>query len=178
MQLTILPFEDVNLSDCQRISEKLRIFFPYIITAPKVSIPQHAYDLFRNQYDANALLQTVERNRDGIVLGITGKDIFSETLNFVFGLAKFSGKSALISLNRLHEGTNVDCYYNRAFKEALHEIGHCLGLSHCDEPLCIMHFSNSLADVDNKSSLYCDHCVPKLPEDIRKLWQESHSSKD
>ncbi|HIC98260.1 MAG TPA: matrixin family metalloprotease, partial [Pyrodictiaceae archaeon] len=34
----------------------------------------------------------------------------------------------------------------RALKEAMHEIGHVLGLLHCTDKRCVMHFSNSIID--------------------------------
>jgi archaemetzincin len=46
----------------------------------------------------------------------------------------------------------------RALKEAVHELGHTLGLRHCSRSLCVMHFSNSIFDTDKKKSLLCDQC--------------------
>lgn len=48
------------------------------------------------------------------------------------------------------------------FKEAVHELGHTLGLVHCEQPQCVTHFSNTLADTDRKSADYCAACQAKL----------------
>ena len=45
-----------------------------------------------------------------------------------------------------------------ALTEAVHEIGHLLGIGHCPEPTCVMHFSNSLYDTDRKSPMFCGQC--------------------
>ncbi|MHB1160836.1 MAG: hypothetical protein ACYC3V_10980 [Chloroflexota bacterium] len=46
----------------------------------------------------------------------------------------------------------------RAIKEAIHELGHTYGLEHCGDPLCVMHFSNTLMETDRKSDRFCpDH---------------------
>lgn len=37
-------------------------------------------------------------------------------------------------------------FFERTVKEAVHEIGHLKGLSHCPDSGCVMHFSNSLRD--------------------------------
>jgi archaemetzincin len=49
----------------------------------------------------------------------------------------------------------------RALKEAVHELGHTLGLVHCPEAGCVMHFSNTLADTDCKSHRLCAMCERK-----------------
>lgn len=44
-------------------------------------------------------------------------------------------------------------------KEAVHELGHTFGLVHCIDPKCVMFFSNSLADTDNKNTKFCKKCI-------------------
>ncbi|GAJ15820.1 unnamed protein product, partial [marine sediment metagenome] len=43
-------------------------------------------------------------------------------------------------------------------KEVIHEIGHLLGLRHCSNPKCVMHFSNTLNDTENKDIIFCKEC--------------------
>lgn len=50
----------------------------------------------------------------------------------------------------------------RLIKEAVHELGHTLGLEHCADPCCVMHFSNRLADTDLKGDAYCTRCAGRL----------------
>jgi archaemetzincin len=47
---------------------------------------------------------------------------------------------------------------NRVIKEAVHELGHALGLTHCEKSRCVMHFSNSLQDTDFKHYMFCERC--------------------
>ena len=49
-----------------------------------------------------------------------------------------------------------------ALKEAVHELGHTLGLAHCPNAKCVMHFSNSLADTDRKGSVLCPVCQRRV----------------
>jgi Peptidase family M54 len=69
-------------------------------------------------------------------------------LNFVFGIAQSRGRAAVISLCRLGLGADPPLRRERVLKEAVHELGHTLGLNHCPDAKCVMHFSNSLADTD------------------------------
>ena len=131
-----------------------------------VPLPAGAYDPRRRQYRAEAFLPLLEPFRpgkNGLVLGVAGVDLFVPELNFVFGLAEPRRKSAIISLACLHPEfyglpTNPQLFRERALKEAVHELGHLLGLGHCPNPACIMFFSNSLADTDRKGPGFCSKC--------------------
>jgi archaemetzincin len=129
-----------------------------------VPLPQDAYDRRRNQYLANALLGLAARAAHALanlcarVLAVTEADLYAADLNFVFGIAQSRGPAAVISLCRLGLGADPPLRRERALKEAVHELGHTLGLSHCPNAKCVMHFSNSLADTDRKETVLCPVC--------------------
>ncbi len=82
-------------------------------------------------------------------------DLTVPGLNFVFGLADPARGAAVISLARLYpefygQPRDPRRFKERAVKEAVHELGHLLGLGHCPDPACVMSFSNSLADTDRR----------------------------
>lgn len=124
-------------------------------------------DKNRWQYRSSQLLDTIQSytpteclNR---ILGVVEADIFVPGLNFVFGEATFPGHAALVSLCRLRpefygESANNQVLNGRLLKEAVHEIGHTIGLRHCHKSSCVMHFSNSISDTDQKQSLFCKDC--------------------
>ncbi len=47
-------------------------------------------------------------------------------------------------------------------KEAAHELGHTLGLGHCPDRRCVMHFSNTLDDTDFKGADFCLRCARQV----------------
>ena len=47
---------------------------------------------------------------------------------------------------------------DRARKEALHELGHLMGLIHCRQPDCVMRFSAAAEEVDLKLDQFCPQC--------------------
>ena len=137
----------------------------------EVPLPAGAFNAARGQYKGAAFLETLMRLRRSdkeIMLGVTKEDLYEEGLNFIFGLASPAGV-CVIALKRLDNrfyGLPADdeTYFKRVLTEAVHEIGHVLGLSHCPDPHCVMHFSNSLADTDTKGYRFCAKCARKVKE--------------
>jgi len=96
-----------------------------------------------------------------LCLGITGADIFSPGMNFVFGLACTG--TALISTFRLRPelyggSVNLKVYRWRVLTETVHELGHALGLPNCEYPGCVMYFSTWIGDTDRKGPRFCFRC--------------------
>ncbi len=138
-----------------------------IIKEP-LPLPVHAFDKKRRQYNSTVILNEVRAyaaNRRDFhrVLGVVDVDIFMSDLNYVFGEAYAPGDAGLISLWRLKpefykDKPNMELYLLRAQKEAIHEVGHTLGVRHCRRSNCVMHFSSSIFDTDKKQNLLCDEC--------------------
>jgi archaemetzincin len=97
----------------------------------------------------------------GKVLAVTEVDLYADGLNFVLGMAESHGRTAVISLCRLGLGADRETRRMRTLKEAVHELGHTLGLAHCPDAGC-MHFSNALVDTDRKGHRLCAVCERKL----------------
>lgn len=136
---------------------------------PGRELPEKGYNKKRGQYAAEVFIEELLgiAKDDEIVLGITESDIYTEKTNFVFGQAQLGGRATIISLKRLdpeYYGMPTDerLFKQRILKEAVHEIGHCLGLGHCNNPKCNMVFSNSIYGVDYKNVEFCNNCVKKL----------------
>ncbi|MFX1567123.1 MAG: archaemetzincin family Zn-dependent metalloprotease [Promethearchaeota archaeon] len=147
------------------------------INRDKLQLEKVEYNSERSQYNADRILKRIiklTKNYESFrILGIIDKDIYSDPLNFVFGIAikpitrvSETPVASLISVTRLREQfynkpENDNFFELRILKEAIHELGHTFGLEHCNN-LCIMRFSNSLMDTDKKPAQFCESCRKKI----------------
>lgn len=146
-------------------------FSARVVVGKLGELPPRAFDVVRQQYVSDGILawlvrSTVYRDYDAIV-GLLDADAYTPGLNFVFGQALPSGRVCAVYLARLKPefyGENPDelLLSIRVAKEVLHEVGHLFGLGHCDNPLCVMHFSNSVVDTDIKKAKFCANCAKRL----------------
>lgn len=167
VRITLVPCGVVPLPVLGFLKDGLQKELTADVTqAEGVPVPPWAYDSGRRQYQAEAFLPLLAPHGPGnktLVLGVTTVDLFVPDLNFVFGLASYREKCAIISLARLHpefygQPSIPHLFEERALKEAVHELGHLMGLEHCSNPSCIMFFSNSVVDTDRKGPGFCPDC--------------------
>lgn len=145
------------------LKEGLREAFGRDITLmEEMPLPERCYDKGRGQWHSTRMLEGIP-TAEGMALGVTDVDLYVPGLNFVFGEADPGRRVCVISLARLREefwgrASNEELFVERAMKEAVHELGHLLGLPHCPDPKCVMHFSNTLLDTDIKGRGFCERC--------------------
>lgn len=173
MIIKIVPVGEILeklLSDLPpRLMESFALLVDDCVVGNTMEIPPTAYNQLRGQHNADVLLDHLRHQTTGgdKVLALAGVDLFHGTLNFVFGQAQCPGNVALVSIRRLDPifyglPSNYELLLERVTKETTHELGHSFGLDHCDNPRCVMSFSNSIGEVDRKASLLCEKCRKKL----------------
>ena len=167
---------DIDLLKYVRENLEKRFYLHCEIADSVVEVPVFAYNPQREQYEGEILLKIIRsysRQKKRITLGVTKVDLYIDALNFIFGLAQCPGTSAVISLCRLYPSfysltQNEDLLRKRTLTEAVHELGHCMGLKHCKLRRCVMAFSNSIEDTDYKQPIFCDSCRKKLDKIMEK----------
>lgn len=177
--LLVLPMSAIYLIPIDSVDAKalayLEKHLPEVFNKPvhigqTMTIPAEAYNKHRQQYCSTDILPAMEKyspKQADALLGVTEADLYAGNLNFVFGEADPTRRCAVISLARLRIGygkvvAEENLYLERTLKEAVHELGHVYGLSHCSDWRCVMFFSNSLMDTDRKGYRFCARCRSKL----------------
>jgi archaemetzincin len=139
--------------------------------------PLYAYDAARKQYSSTLVLRdSIARlpSAAAKLLVLTEADIFIPMLSFVYGQAQLSGPVAVVSFARLRQEfyslpPNQPLFLLRVRKEALHEIGHTFGLTHCHDALCTMTLSTNVQQLDFKRAAFCGDCSLLLSESVARL---------
>jgi len=168
MHVDIVPVGDVDAAVKREASSSLRSVFDAEVTVHETeSVPAGSYVAGREQYRAEEFIDLATRIGAGAKnIAITPKDLFYHQRNYVFGLAYLDGNGSVISTYRLRTSSDggfsnqsaSEIFGDRVRKEVVHEIGHTLGLEHCDNERCVMNFSPTVRQVDRKEETLCGSC--------------------
>jgi archaemetzincin len=170
MILALAPVGRIDPAFLDSLGARLLAELPFSRVEPAEAVdPFAAHDPERGQFSSTALLRMLREAAPsgGKILGVTAEDLFVPVLTFVFGEADLGGTAAIFSLHRLRpefygipaqEGLLAD----RAVKEALHEIGHTFGLTHCPQADCAMRASTNAGQVDLKPASFCPGCAAAI----------------
>jgi len=165
--LHLLPIgnvEDGLLKDLRPAIEEI-ISVPCKVLPVRLD-PEFAFHGERQQYHSSEILQRMQSlvaADSWRMLGVATVDLYIPILTFVFGEAQMGGPCAVVSAHRLRqEFYGLPCdrklFGQRLVKEAVHEVGHTLNLTHCDDYRCVMASSHAVEWIDLKDSALCENC--------------------
>ena len=172
MLLRLVALDPAAAMVFSTLAESVASIVPWQVEATR-TVTQPREPEQPGQRDAREAVSQLPRGGGGtLVIGITDTDLTATGYEFVFGYALPDRSAAIVSLHRLrdmppHEWAKDIALNERATKEILHEAGHLLKLQHCPDPMCVMHYSQTLHDTDRKSERFCAHCareLSRLPE--------------
>ncbi len=165
--LHLLPIGSVNHALLRDLGPALEEAFGVTCsTLPARLDPEPAFHGERQQYHSSEILRHMRSfltPDSWRVLGVAEVDLYIPILTFVFGEAQVGGPCALISTYRLRQEFyglpfDLEILQQRIIKEAVHELGHTVNLTHCDDYRCAMASSHAVEWIDLKESKLCTSC--------------------
>jgi archaemetzincin len=131
------------------------------LRVPATSLNSVRKQLFLNTLAARTI--ALDLPYEGFRLAVTDYDLYKISHQFIFGEGSEEHKVAVVSLHRMRtefyrEEPDENLLFQRLLKESVHNLGHAMGLRHCQQPRCAMVVSNSIFDTDNKHPHLCETC--------------------
>jgi len=157
-------FDTVLLNSA--VAEASAFYHCGAVILPPAELPSFAYYEPRHRYKADSLLKfqaALLPAGSQTVIGLTNKDISTrsgENADWgVFGLGFCPGNACVISVFRLKSGS-YDQIKERFIKVVLHELGHNMGLPHCNaNEYCLMNDAKgTMAQVEKERKWLCPDC--------------------
>ena len=167
--INIQPFSDIPDSLVKSFTRRMSKLYGEIHVNKPISLPKQAFYLPRKRYRADSLINILGRNTTGtnITIGITTKDISTTKDKYidwgVMGLGFCPGNACVVSTFRLDKKNLAD----QLFKVCIHELGHNMGLPHCETKNCYMQDAEGGNPTDNETG-FCPNCKAVL---ISKGWK-------
>lgn len=148
----ILPLGQIDDKQVQLLSNELAAFYgTKLLILPKKTMPVSCLLKSTKRYSADSILKWLLKQKPAQcdrILGVTTYDIYTNKNKNphwgIFGLGYEPGKACIVSDFRLKQfGNRRDTFLTLV---TLHEIGHNLGLPHCDKhPSCLMNDAKGTA---------------------------------
>lgn len=179
--IALQPYDDFNSTLTKQVSSSVKEIYGFeTVVLKHKPIPIEAYTAIKTpRYRADKLLRTLAEEKPDTVtyiLGLATKDISTtkrdEDGNIkspeekyadwgVFGLGYMPGESCVVSTFRLKNPEHK--LSQRLQKVCIHEIGHNLGLDHCENKMCVMtDAAESIKTIDQVKLDLCAACKKKI----------------
>lgn len=168
--INVIPLGNVQPVITNEVAKVLVSFYHQEV---KIHKPQQmTADLKRSKssrYSADSILKKYKSGAQTVL--VTANDITTWNKDKkadwgIFGLGTKPGKTCVVSSCDCRLGKNVSqqTKLSRIRKVAIHEIGHNLGLDHCDYEIdCVMHAADGKgAQIDLEREAFCESCKNKL----------------
>lgn len=175
-ELLFVPLGDVDKGIVDRIAIATSDAFnlPYKI-AERLPLPEYAEIQGSNQYNIDALLNSIAfmKAADNVhTLAVTNADVTANGYGFLFAKNVRPQHYSVMSVCRLASQASVDGIVDstleeRSEKMAIHQIVHTFGYEDCQNWNCVMMYSNSVLELDYKTTDFCPKCKEMFPYRIQ-----------
>ncbi len=164
-ELQFVPIGPVEIGFLKELEAPLAQVLGVNAYVGKAVLPQpaFAFNKDRKQYHTTAIMRrllTVKDTGAPLIMGIADVDLFVPDSPFVYGEADREARVSVMSLWRLKgEG---DAWKRRTFVEGVHQAGHLIGLSFCEDARCAMFLATTITDAERRQLHLCSNCRNEL----------------
>ncbi len=179
VKVGIQPYENFHSNLIDTVASALKQTYGaevYLLTPQRFPAPSFVH-VKTPRYRADSLIRFLKNNKpDSLdyIIGLTHQDISCTKRDpegnikkpqrtysdwGVFGLGYVPGSSCIVSSYRLQH-RNQHLFISRLKKVAVHELGHNLGLPHCDTKGCVMQDAvETIQTIDQANTGLCTKCT-------------------
>lgn len=177
LRIALQPLGPLDQQHIALAQQELKAFYGVDVPIlPAQALPDSAYYAPRERYRAPVLLRHLLQVRPDdcdYVVGLTAKDISTtkgEHYDWgILGLGYCPGGSCVVSTHRLKRGARNSAHVaERLAKVVLHEVGHNLGLRHCQASnTCLMRDAcGTIKTVDEEGKELCARCQRQIAHKV------------
>ncbi|MBT1696056.1 archaemetzincin [Fulvivirgaceae bacterium PWU4] len=182
IKVGIQPFENFDRSLTDTVLNALaNAYEAKVYVLDHKPLPEEAFINVKSpRYRADKLIAIMKMQKpDSLdyIISLTDKDISTTKWDYlgrikepeskysdwgVFGLGYRPGPSCIVSTYRL-KNTDQRKFIERLKKVAIHELGHNLGLDHCESELCVMRDAvETIKTIDRVDPKLCGQCKKRI----------------
>ena len=160
IKIRIIPLGQQASCFNQHTFSLIKQYVPNVVLERAEAMPRLAYYRPRDRYRADSIIHWLNgrAGNDELIIGVTAQDISATKGSNedweVMGLGYCPGKACVVSSLRVRNKSNF-------YKVIIHEMGHNMGLPHCNVKMCFMRDAEG-HDTTNEETNFCEKCKAVL----------------
>lgn len=164
----IIPLGDINKKYPELVKSYIQDFYGFkCVIDSQMPLTKDILAASKTRYEASKILQKYNSNKNTLLLTDVDIAYFNKVKNIkeygIIGLGLKPGKTCVVSTFRI-KNSGQEKLLDRLKKVSLHEVGHNLGLEHCEyDRKCLMNDARgTVKQIDMEKIWLCHKCSKQI----------------